>query len=244
MAIFAWTYANSTQESSFYMNCGDVSISGSSSTEFTGHEMTLVNYPGYPQIYPDIDGISTGSSFYTDNVVYLTVTAIDENEANILKKRAKDDEKDNKGEEGEEGEGKEGKGGNSDGDPETETETDTRNQGNDGVVSALADDDKCEEEPLLLDDDSSEGNNNETDDTKSQSPKATGTADDDSTGRESQTLSEAGMDDDKCDDDLSDDLVDDPSDSPTDEPASELNDDKCDDQTDEPTDDSTDELDD
>ncbi|KAJ2429031.1 hypothetical protein GGF47_001014 [Coemansia sp. RSA 2524] len=104
MAIFAWTYANSTQESSFYMNCGDVSISGSSSTEFTGREMTLVNYPGYPQIYPDIDGISTGSSFYTDNVVYLTVTAIDENEANILKKRAKDDEKDNKGEEGEEGE--------------------------------------------------------------------------------------------------------------------------------------------
>ncbi|KAJ2138091.1 hypothetical protein IW136_003260, partial [Coemansia sp. RSA 678] len=216
MAIFAWTYANSTQESSFYMNCGDVSISGSSSTEFTGREMTLVNYPGYPQIYPDIDGISTGSSFYTDNVVYLTVTAIDENEANILKKRAKDDEENNEEENGQEG--------NSENNPEeeTETETDTSNQGNVGAFNALADDDKCEEEPLLLADSSSEDDDNETDSSKSQSP------------------SEAGMDGDKCDDatdEPTDELDGDKCDDETDEPTDDLDDDKCDDETDDPTDD-------
>ncbi|KAJ2842031.1 hypothetical protein J3B02_005701, partial [Coemansia erecta] len=49
-AVFAWTWVNASGNREFYMNCADVAIKGGSSSSYTGKEMTIANYPGYPTI--------------------------------------------------------------------------------------------------------------------------------------------------------------------------------------------------
>ncbi|KAJ2774128.1 hypothetical protein IWQ57_000967, partial [Coemansia nantahalensis] len=48
-AIFAWSWVNASGNREFYMNCADISISGTSKS-FTGKKMTIANYKGYPTI--------------------------------------------------------------------------------------------------------------------------------------------------------------------------------------------------
>ncbi|ORX66636.1 hypothetical protein DL89DRAFT_205660, partial [Linderina pennispora] len=49
-AVFAWSWVNAVGNREFYMDCADVSISGSSKS-FTGKEMTIANYgSNYPTI--------------------------------------------------------------------------------------------------------------------------------------------------------------------------------------------------
>ncbi|KAJ2001518.1 hypothetical protein H4R26_004094, partial [Coemansia thaxteri] len=49
-AVFSWSWINASGNREFYMNCADVSITGSSSTSYTGPQMVIANYPGYPMI--------------------------------------------------------------------------------------------------------------------------------------------------------------------------------------------------
>ncbi|KAJ1719565.1 hypothetical protein LPJ61_006286, partial [Coemansia biformis] len=53
-AIFAWSWVNASGNREFYMNCADVAISGTSKS-YTGKEMTIANYKGYPTI-PEFAG--------------------------------------------------------------------------------------------------------------------------------------------------------------------------------------------
>ncbi|PIA19652.1 hypothetical protein COEREDRAFT_36584, partial [Coemansia reversa NRRL 1564] len=49
-AIFAWTWSNASGNREFYMNCADVSISGTSKS-FTARNITVVNYgPSSPKV--------------------------------------------------------------------------------------------------------------------------------------------------------------------------------------------------
>ncbi|KAJ2811411.1 hypothetical protein H4S07_002083, partial [Coemansia furcata] len=71
-AIFAWTWVNAIGNREFYMNCADVAIK-SSSTSFTGKQMTIANHQGYPTI-PEFNGnYDTGLEYYT-NAPLITVT--------------------------------------------------------------------------------------------------------------------------------------------------------------------------
>ncbi|KAJ2058638.1 hypothetical protein GGI17_004906 [Coemansia sp. S146] len=71
-AIFAWTWVNAIGNREFYMNCADVAIK-SSSTSFTGKQMTIANHHGYPTI-PEFNGnYDTGLEHYT-NAPKITVT--------------------------------------------------------------------------------------------------------------------------------------------------------------------------
>ncbi|KAJ1843442.1 hypothetical protein LPJ73_005493 [Coemansia sp. RSA 2703] len=64
-AVFAWTWVNASGNREFYMNCADVAIKGGSSSSYTGKQMTIANYPGYPTI-PEFNGnYDTGMEYYT-----------------------------------------------------------------------------------------------------------------------------------------------------------------------------------
>ncbi|KAJ2636537.1 hypothetical protein GGF40_002943 [Coemansia sp. RSA 1286] len=64
-AVFAWSWVNASGNREFYMNCADVAIKGGSSSSYTGKEMTIANYPGYPTI-PEFNGnYDTGMEYYT-----------------------------------------------------------------------------------------------------------------------------------------------------------------------------------
>ncbi|KAI8318883.1 hypothetical protein GQ54DRAFT_306709 [Martensiomyces pterosporus] len=64
-AVFAWSWVNASGNREFYMNCADVAIKGGTSTSYTGKEMTVANYPGYPTI-PEFNGnYDTGMEYYT-----------------------------------------------------------------------------------------------------------------------------------------------------------------------------------
>ncbi|KAJ2609849.1 hypothetical protein H4S08_003874 [Coemansia sp. RSA 1365] len=70
--VFAWTWVNAMGNREFYMNCADVTITGSTSTSFTGPQMTILNYPGYPMV-PEFRGnYSVGLSYY-ENSPLITV---------------------------------------------------------------------------------------------------------------------------------------------------------------------------
>ncbi|KAJ2234854.1 hypothetical protein IWW45_003074 [Coemansia sp. RSA 485] len=72
-AVFAWTWVNAMGNREFYMDCADVAIQGSS-PEFTGPQMTVLNYPDYPTI-PEFEGnYTTGLSYY-ENAPSITVYA-------------------------------------------------------------------------------------------------------------------------------------------------------------------------
>ncbi|KAJ2723527.1 hypothetical protein GGI07_002565 [Coemansia sp. Benny D115] len=72
-AVFAWSWVNASGNREFYMNCADVAIKGGSSSSYTGKEMTIANYPGYPTI-PEFNGnYETGMEHYT-NAKNITVS--------------------------------------------------------------------------------------------------------------------------------------------------------------------------
>ncbi|KAJ1717996.1 hypothetical protein LPJ61_006967, partial [Coemansia biformis] len=71
-AIFAWSWVNASGNREFYMNCADVAISGTSKS-FTGKQMAVANYKGYPTI-PEFNGnYNTGLDLYK-NARSITVT--------------------------------------------------------------------------------------------------------------------------------------------------------------------------
>ncbi|KAI9474940.1 hypothetical protein BX667DRAFT_478781, partial [Coemansia mojavensis] len=75
-AIFAWSWVNSIGNREFYMDCADVTISGSSSS-YTGKKMTVANRMGYATIdaFGGMNGdYTTGLEQYNSNVTYVTVT--------------------------------------------------------------------------------------------------------------------------------------------------------------------------
>ncbi|KAJ1949490.1 hypothetical protein FBU59_001121 [Linderina macrospora] len=64
-AVFSWTWINASGNRELYMNCADVAIKGGSSSSYTGKQMTLANYPGYPTI-PEFNGnYDTGIDVYS-----------------------------------------------------------------------------------------------------------------------------------------------------------------------------------
>ncbi|KAJ1933129.1 hypothetical protein EC988_009222 [Linderina pennispora] len=63
-AVFSWTWINASGNRELYMNCADVAIKGGSSSSYTGKQMTLANYPGYPTL-PEFNGnYETGIELY------------------------------------------------------------------------------------------------------------------------------------------------------------------------------------
>ncbi|KAJ2719282.1 hypothetical protein GGI07_005299, partial [Coemansia sp. Benny D115] len=62
-AVFAWTWVNALGNRDFYMNCADVAIKGTSGS-YTGKEMTIANYSGYPTIDQFTDGSTAGLEYY------------------------------------------------------------------------------------------------------------------------------------------------------------------------------------
>ncbi|KAJ1649868.1 hypothetical protein GGF38_005984, partial [Coemansia sp. RSA 25] len=70
-AIFAWTWVNAIGNREFYMNCADVAIKSSSSS-FTGKQMTIANHNGYPTI-PEFNGkYDTGLQHYGKKTITVT----------------------------------------------------------------------------------------------------------------------------------------------------------------------------
>ncbi|KAJ2436917.1 hypothetical protein GGF42_008797 [Coemansia sp. RSA 2424] len=72
-AIFAWSWVNSMGNREFYMNCADVAISGTSES-FSGPQMTVLNYPGYPTV-PEFQGNYTIGVEYYNSAPTITVYA-------------------------------------------------------------------------------------------------------------------------------------------------------------------------
>ncbi|KAJ2078342.1 hypothetical protein H4R24_004536 [Coemansia sp. RSA 988] len=73
-AIFAWTWSNASGNREFYMNCADVSISGTSKS-FTGKNITVVNYgPSSPKVPEFANDYDAPLKYYTENQKYLTVS--------------------------------------------------------------------------------------------------------------------------------------------------------------------------
>ncbi|KAJ2714005.1 hypothetical protein H4R19_001958 [Coemansia spiralis] len=71
-AVFAWSWVNASGNREFYMNCADVAISGTSKS-FTGKQMTIANYKGYPTI-PEFNGnYNTGLDLYKKDIKTITV---------------------------------------------------------------------------------------------------------------------------------------------------------------------------
>ncbi|KAJ1728032.1 hypothetical protein LPJ61_004260, partial [Coemansia biformis] len=73
-AIFAWSWVNASGNREFYMNCADITIAGTSKS-FTGKNITIANYPGYPTIKEFIGNYDTGIEYYTTKTTMVTVTA-------------------------------------------------------------------------------------------------------------------------------------------------------------------------
>ncbi|KAJ2144310.1 hypothetical protein IW136_001387, partial [Coemansia sp. RSA 678] len=63
-AIFAWTWVNKQGEREFYCGTSNVAITGSSSSSYTGKEMTIANHDGYETIPEFGDNYDTGLDLY------------------------------------------------------------------------------------------------------------------------------------------------------------------------------------
>ncbi|PIA19751.1 hypothetical protein COEREDRAFT_79028 [Coemansia reversa NRRL 1564] len=75
-AIFAWSWVNAIGNREFYMNCADVTITGGSSTSYTGKQMVIANHNGYPNI-PEFQGnYDTGIDLY-QNAKNITVSVME-----------------------------------------------------------------------------------------------------------------------------------------------------------------------
>ncbi|KAJ2720422.1 hypothetical protein GGI07_004609 [Coemansia sp. Benny D115] len=71
-AVFAWTWVNAIGNREFYMNCADVAIKGTSGS-YTGKQMTIANFQGYPTIGEFNGNYATGLEYYT-GAKQITVT--------------------------------------------------------------------------------------------------------------------------------------------------------------------------
>ncbi|KAJ1950729.1 hypothetical protein EC988_004279 [Linderina pennispora] len=71
-AVFAWTWVNASGNREYYMNCADIAIVGGAGS-FTGKQMTIANYPGYPTIPEFLGNYNTGLQYYT-NGTQVTVS--------------------------------------------------------------------------------------------------------------------------------------------------------------------------
>ncbi|KAJ1943627.1 hypothetical protein GGF37_002560 [Kickxella alabastrina] len=71
-AMFVWTWDNASGNREFYMNCADVAVKGGSSSSYTGKQITVANYPGYPTI-PEFSGDYETRMVYYDNAKHTTV---------------------------------------------------------------------------------------------------------------------------------------------------------------------------
>ncbi|KAI9293563.1 hypothetical protein K502DRAFT_281701, partial [Neoconidiobolus thromboides FSU 785] len=63
--IFAWSWVNRTGNREYYMNCADITITGSSSNSLSGPKLLVANIPGYPTIPEFTDGGYDGSDLYS-----------------------------------------------------------------------------------------------------------------------------------------------------------------------------------
>ncbi|KAJ2522758.1 hypothetical protein H4217_000545 [Coemansia sp. RSA 1939] len=75
-AVFAWSWVSPKADgsTSFYMNCADVEIKGSSSTSYTGRKTVIADVKGYPTIAASDSGFTWGLDYYT-NAPNVTVSA-------------------------------------------------------------------------------------------------------------------------------------------------------------------------
>ncbi|KAJ2522759.1 hypothetical protein H4217_000546 [Coemansia sp. RSA 1939] len=76
-AVFAWSWVSPKADgsTSFYMNCADVEIKGSSSTSYTGRKTVIADVKGYPTIAASDSGFTWGLDYYT-NAPNVTVIAM------------------------------------------------------------------------------------------------------------------------------------------------------------------------
>ncbi|KAJ2612353.1 hypothetical protein H4S08_002737 [Coemansia sp. RSA 1365] len=67
--VFAWSWINNLGNREFYMNCADVTISGGSSSSYTGKQMVIANHKGYPGVEPfgDPAAYEKGYSLYKNS---------------------------------------------------------------------------------------------------------------------------------------------------------------------------------
>ncbi|KAI9474927.1 hypothetical protein BX667DRAFT_507203 [Coemansia mojavensis] len=79
-AILMWSWVNAMGNREFYTNCADIAISGSTSASFTGPQVTILNYPGYPEIPEFLGNYSVGLSYY-ENAPLITVPTASESDA-------------------------------------------------------------------------------------------------------------------------------------------------------------------
>ncbi|KAJ2502252.1 hypothetical protein GGH96_001187 [Coemansia sp. RSA 1972] len=63
-AIFAWTWVNKQGNREFYCGTSNIAITGSSSSSYTGKEMTIANHDGYETIPEFGDNYDTGLDLY------------------------------------------------------------------------------------------------------------------------------------------------------------------------------------
>ncbi|KAI7833599.1 hypothetical protein BX661DRAFT_203262 [Kickxella alabastrina] len=71
-AMFVWTWDNALGNREFYINCTDVAVKGGLSSSYTGKQITVANYPGYPTI-PEFSGDYETRMVYYDNAKHTTV---------------------------------------------------------------------------------------------------------------------------------------------------------------------------
>ncbi|KAJ2512963.1 hypothetical protein GGI11_004566 [Coemansia sp. RSA 2049] len=65
-AVFAWSWVSPKADgsTSFYMNCADVEIKGSSSKSYTGRKTVIADVKGYPTIAAPGSGFTWGLDYY------------------------------------------------------------------------------------------------------------------------------------------------------------------------------------
>ncbi|KAI9505302.1 hypothetical protein BX070DRAFT_233445 [Coemansia spiralis] len=146
-AVFAWTWVSAHDDTAFYMNCADVSITNSTdSTSYTNKNMTILNYNGYPTV-PSFGSTYTAGLSYYQGAEDITVGpsvndaahSIDFEAASFLKREKKHKSENSSSTADDD---------NDTGDSNTETEA-----GSDLYVDG--DDDKCEDDMSYDDDDPS-----------------------------------------------------------------------------------------
>jgi len=56
--VFGWTWLNNLGNREYYMNCADIAVTGGKSGgSVTGLELLVANYPGYPGLPENLDGV-------------------------------------------------------------------------------------------------------------------------------------------------------------------------------------------
>ncbi|KAJ2818632.1 hypothetical protein IWW50_005749, partial [Coemansia erecta] len=71
--VFSWSWLNSIGAREFYRDDADVKIVGSSSSSYTGKQMTVVNHSGYPSVPEFAGNYDTGIDLY-ENAPQITIS--------------------------------------------------------------------------------------------------------------------------------------------------------------------------